>query len=160
MTYVNNKNNNKHIIATTVTTISVLAIAIVIFASTNIVVTPIAAQQTTTSAGGNTTTTTPPGGIKLSSQPVYREHVKVLGQNPINDTHMSVTFSGTGTLSLPNSTQTINTTSNGSAIISFTTISLMGKETIKAANGDTATATFYEIDQQPLIIPIEKQKVL
>ena len=149
MRYLNNRNNNKHIIATTVTTVSVLAIAIIILASTNIVVTPVAAQQTTTAAGGNTITTTPPNGIKLSSQPVYREHVKVLGQNPINETHMSVTFSGTGTLSLPNSTQTINTTSNGSAIISFTTISLMGKETIKAANGDTATATFYEIDQEP-----------
>ncbi|MDQ3903000.1 MAG: hypothetical protein M3247_04995 [Thermoproteota archaeon] len=52
--------------------------------------------------------------------------MKVLSENPINDTHMRVTFTGTGTLTLPNSTQTINTTSNGSAIISFATISVIG----------------------------------
>jgi hypothetical protein len=90
-------------------------------------------------------------GIELSSQPVYQEHLRVVGQNPINETHMSVTFSGNGTLTLPNNTtQTINTTGNGSALISFMTLSVQGKETIRTQDGsDTANATFYEIDQQP-----------
>lgn len=59
---------------------------------------------------------------------------------------MSITFSGNGTLTLPNNTsETINTTSNGSALISFTTQSAQGTETIMTEDGETATATFYEI---------------
>src|SRR5919199_1459741 len=153
MRYLNNRNNNKHIIATTVTTtISVLAIAIIILASTNIVVTPVAAQQTTTSAGGNTTTTTtssalPSSGIKLSPQPIYEERSPPGSVTPINDTHGVLTFTGSGMLTLPNSTQTINTTSNGTGIISFATTSGYAKETIRAENGETATATLFEIVQ-------------
>jgi len=63
---------------------------------------------------------------------------------------MSITFSGNGTLTLPNTTQTINTTSNGSALISFMTLSVQGKETIRTQDGaETATLTLYEIDRQP-----------
>jgi hypothetical protein len=62
---------------------------------------------------------------------------------------MSITFSGNGTLTLPNTTQTINTTSNGSALISFMTLSVQGMETIRTQDGETATATLYEIDRQP-----------
>jgi hypothetical protein len=62
---------------------------------------------------------------------------------------MSITFSGNGTLTLPNTTQAINTTSNGSALISFMTLSVQGMETIRTQDGETATATLYEIDRQP-----------
>jgi hypothetical protein len=63
---------------------------------------------------------------------------------------MSITFSGNGTLTLPNTTQAINTTSNGSALISFMTLSVQGMETIRTQDSsETATATLYEIDQQP-----------
>src|SRR5215204_6124312 len=97
----------------------------------------------------NTTTTTSSPGIELSSQPVYQDQLRVVSQNPINETHMSITFSGNGTLTLPNTTQTINTTSNGSALISFMTLSVQGMETIRTQDGETATATLYEIDRQP-----------
>jgi hypothetical protein len=50
-------------------------------------------------------------------------------------------------LTLPNSTQIINTTSNGTVVISFTTASGYAKETITTENGETANATFYEISQ-------------
>ncbi len=47
--------------------------------------------------------------IQLSSQPVYQAQLRIVGQNPINDTHASVTLSGNSTLTLSNATQTINT---------------------------------------------------
>ena len=88
---------------------------------------------TATATPSNTTsiTTTSSPGIELSSQPVYQDQLRVVSQNPINETHMSITFSGNGTLTLPNTTQTINTTSNGSALISFMALSVQGMETIR-----------------------------
>jgi hypothetical protein len=103
---------------------------------------------TVTATPSNSTSTTTPG-IELSSQPVYQDHLRVVSENQINETHMGVTFSGNGTLTLPNTTQTINTTSNGSALISFMTLSVQGKETIRTQDGETATGTLYEIDRQP-----------
>src|SRR5215211_2072637 len=109
-------------------------------------------NTTAASTPSNTTrtsTTTSPLEIELSSQPVYQDQLRVVSENPINETHMSITFSGNGTLTRPNTTQTINTTSNGSALISFMTLSVQGMETIRTQDGETATATLYEIDQQP-----------
>ena len=94
-----------------------------------------------------TTTTSSSSGIELSPQPIYEERSPEPNITPINDTHATLTFTANGTLTLPNTTQTINTTSNGTAIISFTTSSGYGKETIRSEDGDTATATLYEIVQ-------------
>jgi hypothetical protein len=66
---------------------------------------------------------------------------------PINQTHGILTFTGSGMLTLPNTTQAINTTSNGTGIISFATSSGYAKETIQTENGETGTATSYEIVQ-------------
>ena len=66
---------------------------------------------------------------------------------PINQTHIAATHTGNGSLTLPNSNQTINVTSNGTAIASLATPSAIAKETIRAPNGETATITFYEIIQ-------------
>jgi hypothetical protein len=146
MTYLNNKNKN-HLIAA-IATFHILAISIIL-ASTSIV-TPAAATTTTTMAAeGNTNTTSSvlSSAIKLSSQPIYQERSPPGTETPVNETHGMLTFSGNGTLTLPNSTQTINTTSNGTALISFATFSGYGKETITAANGESATVTSYEIVQ-------------
>jgi hypothetical protein len=142
-----NENNNYHrrLIATTATTISVLAIATIMLVSTSIL-TPVAAT-TTTAAGTNATTSSAPSGIKLSPEPIYQERTKEQGVTPINETHFILTYSGNGTLNLPNSTQTINTTSNGTVIISMPTSSGYAKETIRTETGDTAIATVYEIVQ-------------
>lgn len=87
-------------------------------------------------------------GIELSPQPVYQEQARTVSQTPINQTHISTTFSGSGTLTLPNNnTETIKTTSNGSTLFSFITQSAQGKETIRTEDGEIATATFYEIVQ-------------
>ena len=108
--------------------------------------TPAAAQQTTTAAG-DTATPSSPSGIKLSSHPIYQEDAPPGNITPINQTYASATHSGNGTLTLPNSTQIISTTSNGPAIFSFTTLSAYAESTIRAANGETATATIFVILQ-------------
>jgi hypothetical protein len=144
LTHLNNKkNNNNHPIATT---ISVLAIIILV--STSIITPAASSPATTTTIAGNTTTTTssvlsPP--IKLSPQPIYQESSPPGSVTPINQTHIIATHPGNGTLTLPNSNQTINTTSNATGIISFATYSGIAKASIRAANGETATLTAYEI---------------
>jgi hypothetical protein len=108
----------------------------------------IAAATTTPIAYSTTSAPPSSSGIKLSPQPIYQESVPPGSVTPINQTHISATHSGNGTLTLlPNSTQTINTISNGTAIISFATSSAYAKSTIRAANGETLTATIYEIVQ-------------
>jgi hypothetical protein len=154
MTHLNNKkenNNNNYHLITTGATISILAIAIMVVASTTSMVTTTSVTATLTTAASNTNATTTPSSsssrIELSSQPIYQVRSAEPNITPINQTHATLTFSGNGTLTLPNTTQTINTTSNGTAIISFTTSSGYGKETIRTEDGETATATLYEIIQ-------------
>jgi hypothetical protein len=101
---------------------------------------------TRTTIIGNSTTDTASSGIELSQQPVLQERTTTVSQTPINYAHMSITFTGNGTLTLPNNIDTIvNFTSNGSALISFVAHSVQGTETIRTENGETATITFYEI---------------
>jgi hypothetical protein len=149
MTHLNNKNNN-HSIAIA-TTIIVLAM-VIILVSINIVVPAAAttAAMTTAPPAGNTTTTSsstePSSGIKLSSQPVYQKHSPPGTIIPINQTYIGATHSGNGTLTLPNSTQSIKfTTINGTALISLATSSVQIKETLRAENGETVDVTGYEI---------------
>lgn len=105
-----------------------------------------AAPTTRTTIIGNSTTDTASSGIELSQQPVLQERTTTVSQTPINYAHMSITFTGNGTLTLPNNIDTIvNFTSNGSALISFVAQSVQGTETIRTENGETATITFYEI---------------
>jgi hypothetical protein len=135
----NNSNNNR-LKTATVATIFTFAI---IFAS-SIAITPIAAS--TNSNNTTTTTTTPSAGeIELSPQPIWQEQQISVSDTPINNTHTIITFTGNGTLTLPNTTETINTTSNSTALIEFMTNSGQKKETIRTEDGETVTATSYEI---------------
>jgi hypothetical protein len=103
--------------------------------------------RTTTTTIGNNTTGTASSGIELSQQPVLQERTRAVSETPIDYAHMSLTYSGNGTLTLPiNNIATIaNFTSNGSALVSFLTRSAQGTETIRTQDGETATITFYEI---------------
>jgi hypothetical protein len=92
-----------------------------------------------------TTATNTSSGIQLSPQPVMQEQTTTTGTTPINQTHMSATFSGNGTLTLPDTTETINFTTNGTAIISLITHIAQATETLTTEQGETATATVYEI---------------
>src|ERR687891_594532 len=93
-----------------------------------------------------TTTTSPQAGmIELSPQPVYQERQINLSENPINQTHIQLTTSGNGTITLPNTTETINTTAMGSLLASFDG-AVAGKEVITTEDGsESATATIYAI---------------
>jgi hypothetical protein len=106
---------------------------------------PVLASTT----GNATTTTTTSSGIELSPRPVYQRQPSTSGVTPINQTHIGSTFSANGTLTLPNTTETINTTSNGSSLTSLTTQSTIGTETIMTEDGETVIATFYEILEFP-----------
>jgi hypothetical protein len=149
MHYLNkNNNNNNHVIASATPTIFILAI---MFASI-MITTPVAASTNDNNTNTTTTTTTssaPSSGIELSPQPVYQRQPSTSGVTPINQTHIGSTFSANGTLTLPNTTETINVTSKGSSLTSLRTQSAIGTEIIMTEDGETVTATFYEILEFP-----------
>jgi hypothetical protein len=135
MFFYNKKRNNTKV---TVAATSILTLAIIMAAS-NMAVTPAALA----------TTTTPPAsqsGIELSSQPVYQTQEKLVSQSPINQTHAEFVVSANGTLTLPNATETIRTTSTKSGIVSMVDGTFAGKEILTSEDGsENATATIYEI---------------
>jgi hypothetical protein len=146
--HLTNKKNNSYVIAASSVAVALFTLAIMATAVSNMATTTPAAATTTTTAGNTTTTSSEPSsGIELSSQPIYQESTPPGNVIPINQTHIGATHIGNGTLTLPNSNQTINTTSNGTAIASLATPSAIAKTTIRAPNGETATITIYEIIQ-------------
>jgi hypothetical protein len=155
MTYPNKnkkKNNNyHHPIAATAATISILAVIMVAASTTMTNVTPVAATTTSAVSAANnnataaTASTPSSSGIELSSQPVYQERVGTVNQSLVNQARTKLTISGNGTLTLPNSTEVINTTSKGSIIVSQDGTGV-GKEVLRTKDrSENATATFYEI---------------
>ena len=92
-----------------------------------------------------TTTTNTSSGIQLSPQPIMQEQTTTTSTTPINQTHISATFTGNGTLTIPNTTETINFTTNGTAVIALETHSVQAEETLMTEQGETAIVTFYEI---------------
>jgi hypothetical protein len=106
-----------------------------------------AAPTTTTTIIGNSTTDTTPPQIELSQQPILKEHTITVSETPINYAHMSITYTGNGTLTLPNDhiDTDVNFTINGSALISSVTQSAQGTEILRTEDGETAISTFYEI---------------
>ncbi len=131
MHFYNKKRNSVKVTAAT----SILTLAIIMAAS-NMAVAP--------SLG----TSTPPtsSGIELSSQPVYQTQEKLVSQVPINQTHAEFVVSTNGTLTLPNGTEIIRTTSTKSGIVSMMDGTFSGKEVLTTEDGsENATATIYEI---------------
>jgi hypothetical protein len=147
--HLTNKKNNSYVIAASSVAAALFTFAIMATAASNMATTTPAAATTTAASTPNNTTTTTPSGIELSPQPVYQRTPSTSGVTPINQTHIGSTFSANGTLTLPNTTETINTTSNGSSITSLTTQSAIGTETIMTEDGETITATFHEILEFP-----------
>jgi hypothetical protein len=135
--------NNTTVTASTTLIMRATIIAVMVsgMAST-IITTPVAATPTTT------TTPTSSSGIELSPRPVYQERSRLESQTQINQTHIKITFSGNGTLNLPNSTETIRTTSTGSGISSLIDGSFAGQVILTTEDGsENATAIVYEIGQ-------------
>jgi hypothetical protein len=141
MKYNLNKKNNRYVrITATIFTLAIIAVA-----ASSMATAPVAeATATTTEA-----TTTPPvpssSGIELSPEPVYQERQITVGETAVNQTHVQLDMSGNGTLTLPNTTETISTTSTGSLIVSLDGTGA-GKEVITTEDGsESVTATIYAI---------------
>jgi hypothetical protein len=131
------KNNSSYFITPAATFIFTLVM------TASSVAAPVAA---TTETSSNTTTTTLSfSDIELSPQPIYREHVRDVSEALINQTHAHLIVEGNGTLTLPNSSETIRTTSTGSGIVSIMG-TFVGKQTLTIQDGsENATAISYEI---------------
>ena len=115
-------------------------------AAVTIVLLLVAAAMNTTAYS---TTTSPPssGIIQLSPEPVYREVHIPISRTPINQTHFEVPISGNGTITLPNTTETISITSTGSYLSSLDGTAV-GKEVITTEDGsESVTAKIYGVAQ-------------
>jgi hypothetical protein len=124
------KKNNSYVI--TSATIFTLAI----MAASSMAVAPALATTTVPASSS---------GIELSPEPVYQERQIRESRTAINETHFQVAISGNGTLSLPNTIDTISTTSTGS-VLSALDGTATGKEVITTEDGsESATATTYGI---------------
>src|SRR5215218_5264688 len=135
-----NKKDNSYVIAASVATLFTFALMVAV---SNMVTTTSAAATTTTTTSNTTTTSS--SGIELSPEPVYQERQTRVSRTAINQTHFQVAISGNGTLSLPNTTETISTTSTGS-VLSALDGTATGKEVITTEDGsESATATTYGI---------------
>jgi hypothetical protein len=102
--------------------------------------------STTTRNNATSTNARPSSVIGLLPQTVYQERSREVDELPMNQTHIQITFSGNGTVNLPNSTETIKTTSIGRGISSLIDGTFAGKVTLRTEDGSgNATATIYEI---------------
>ena len=145
--YHPNKYNN-HFIATTAATI---IFTLAIMAASNMA-TPAAATTTTSN-----TTTTYSSDIEMSSQLIYQEHVRDVSETLINQTHAQLIVAGNGTLTLPNSTETIAVNSSGSALVNFETTSVTAQELLTKEDGsENASAIIYEITRHDVNARTEK----
>jgi hypothetical protein len=116
----------------------------IIFGSTTI--SPISASM-----AGNTTATASLSALELSAQSIWDEQATSTSVTPINATHRVATFIGNGTMTVPDTGETINMTNNGTAFISFVpgytdTVSAYGREYVFSEDdNDTTAITFNEI---------------
>jgi hypothetical protein len=144
------KTRNKMIIGTSVGIFAALTI-VGIFSSFQLCAASLANQV-------NATTTAK--SIPVADTPFYREHIIVIDQNPINASHVHVSLSGNGNLTLPNSTETIAVNSTGSALVNFETTSVIAQEllttTAEDDGNENASATIYEITRHDVQARTEK----
>jgi hypothetical protein len=99
--------------------------------------------------------------LPISGKPFYGENITVTGQTPINATHVEVSLSGNGTLTLPNSTETIAVNSTGTALVNFDTTSVIAQEFLTKEDGtENASATIYEITRHDVNGRTEKGLVI
>lgn len=150
-----NKDGNSYLTSALLITAIITTTAVLSpFLITSNIATPAAATTTITAGNNATTTITQPSSeiIQLSPQPIYQGHLRTTGAIPINQTHVSSTNSGNGTLTLPGTGETINVTSNGWTIFSHILQSGQGEVTITTTEQEdggeeSATVRFYEIVQ-------------
>jgi hypothetical protein len=146
--HLNKDNNNRYLIPAA----SLFTFAIMVTASNMATTIPTATTTATTTNNtaamtNNTTTLPSSSGLKFSPQPVWQEQITDTGKTPINETHIIGTFTGNGTLNLPNNAvEAINITSNGSVMGSIIDAIGVGEEVIRTVDGtESATQKFFGI---------------
>jgi len=88
--------------------------------------------------------------IVLAEKPFLIEHGRTVAANPINQTHLQISLAGNGTITLPNSTETVKTKDIGSAIARLTPTGNIAQGQIHITTDDgseNATVFFTEIGQ-------------
>lgn len=88
--------------------------------------------------------------IILAEKPFLIEHGRTVTANPINQTHIQISLAGNGTITLPNSTETVMTKDIGSAIARLTPTGNIAQGQIHISTEDgseNATVFFTEIGQ-------------
>jgi hypothetical protein len=89
--------------------------------------------------------------IILAEKPFLIEHGRTVAANPINQTHIQISLAGNGTITLPNSTETVMTKDIGSAIARLTPTGNIAQGQIHISTEDgseNATVFFTEIGQR------------
>lgn len=138
---------------TTTTTVAAQEEEIVIISNNSATTEPRTTATMDGSDTNNTTaisTTPSPSSseIHLSPQPIWEERVRNTGETPFNQTHSIITFFGNGTLTIPDTGETINVTNNGTAIFSSVRGTSFGRESFFSEDGDSTAITFYEIEKE------------
>ena len=88
--------------------------------------------------------------IILAEKPFLVEHGKTVAATPINQTHIQISLAGNGTITLPNSTETVMTKDTGNAIARLTPTGNIAQGQIHISTEDgseNATVFFTEIGQ-------------
>ena len=123
--------------------VSLVLVSVAITISLAAAATTTAYSTTSPSSEGTSSS----GIIQLSPEPVYREVHTPISRTPINQTHFEVPISGNGTITLPNTTETISTTSTGSYLSSLDGTAV-GKEVITTEDGiESVTTKIYGVAQ-------------
>jgi hypothetical protein len=109
--------------------------------------TPIDATETNESVAASNSDNS---AIILAEKPFLEEYGKTVGAMPINSTHMQISLAGNGTITLPNSTETVMTKDTGNAIARLTPTGNIVNGQIHLSTEDrseNATVFFTEIGQ-------------
>jgi hypothetical protein len=106
---------------------------------------PIDATETNESIAPTNT-----NAIILAEKPFLVEHGKTVAATPINQTHIQISLTGNGTITLPNSTEIVKTKDTGNAIARLTPTGniAQGHIHINTEDGsENGTVFFTEIGQ-------------
>ena len=109
--------------------------------------TPIDATETNESIAASSSDNS---AIILAEKPFLEEYGKTVGAMPINSTYMQISLAGNGTITLPNSTETVMTKDTGNAIARLTPTGNIVNGQIHLSTEDrseNATVFFTEIGQ-------------
>jgi hypothetical protein len=107
----------------------------------------VPAEATETSEGIATSNN---NTISLAEKPFLVEEGKTIAATPINQTHIQISLAGNGTITLPNSTETVKTKDTGNAIARLTPTGNIAHGQIHISTEDgseKATVFFTEIGQ-------------